>query len=169
MRLWLKFVLFLSSYTPLFLIISIRYYTVNNSLDLPLFLIILSIAANIIMYSYIRASKTNPSREVTVKRSINRTSDSLNYIITYIVGFIGLQFGIGDLFTLLILIGVIFIVVIRSNLILINPILNIVGYSFYGIEVEGGGNIVVITKKDLKDGDKLIIKLINNGVYLQGD
>lgn len=172
MRFWLKCILFLSSYTPLFLIIGIRYYSINysltNSIYVLLILVALSIISNCIMFYYIYFHKNFTSKTVTIKGSVNRTSDSLNYIMTYIVGFLGLQFGLADLVTLFILMFVIFVVVIRSNLILINPILNLVGYKFYGVDVSDRGNIIVITKKDLKVDDKIEIRLINNGVYLGG-
>lgn len=104
---------------------------------------------NLIGIPIFRLTRGGTKSTFTIKKSINRTSDALNYIIAYIIAFLGFRFELWqDWVSLFILLAVIFFVYVHSNLIFVNPLLNICGYKIYDIEVVESGSIVLITKRN---------------------
>ncbi|MEM3858330.1 MAG: hypothetical protein QW478_02855 [Candidatus Micrarchaeaceae archaeon] len=127
------------------------------------------IIINLIWIPVFRIAKGWTKKTLTVKKSINRTSDALNYIIAYIIAFLGFQFDKWqDWVALIILLTTIFFIYIHSNLIFVNPLLNIWGYKIYDVEVMERGHLVVITKKSiLKEDEKIQLKSLSDNIYLE--
>lgn len=167
---WVKLLLFISAYTPLLLIFVLRY------VDFPSicfwFFVSSILLINLIWIPIFKIAKGWPITEFTVEKSMNRTSDALDYIVAYIIIFLGFQFRVWqDIATIIILLIVIFFIYIHSNLIFINPILNIFGYKIHDVEVQVGGkiktNIILITKEfKMTSGEKLFAKQMSDNIYL---
>jgi hypothetical protein len=102
-----------------------------------------------------------------VKKSVNRTSDALNYIIAYIVTFLGFKFNTWqDYLSLTILLVIIFFIYVNSDLIFVNPLLNVIGFKIISVEVKEGGEIILITKNStIKSDDKIFVKNITDNIY----
>lgn len=172
MRVWVKFSLFISAYTPLFLIIILKYIDFNfiNPCSITIILIysIPIIISNLIWIIIFKITKEWTKQTFTVKKSVDRTSDALNYVIAYIIAFIGFQFiKWQDWVSFIILLIVICFIYINSNLIFVNPLLNVFGYKIYDIEVEEGGNIILITKKkSIKINEKIKMRFLSDNIYL---
>lgn len=167
MRYWVKILLFVSAYTPLFLIFILRYidfHTIYFWISVTILVII-----NLIWIPIFKMTKGWTKNTFTVKTSVNRTSDALNYIIAYIIAFLGFQFDLWqDWASLIILLVVIFFVYIHSNLIFVNPLLNIGGYKINDVEAVEGGNLVLITKRNtLRKDEKIEVKNITDNIYLE--
>lgn len=143
--------LFLTSYTPLFLLIALRYTLIKREylvfgglcLDgivmclkifwLPVTLFSVSILALLCCQSFLTKldSDAKNGNTVKVEKIENRNSESLGYIATYIIPFISTNGeDIVEIITFLFLIIIIYGVYIRSNMVLINPVVNL-RYSIY--------------------------------------
>jgi len=167
MKFWVKILLFISAYSPLFLIFIVRQIDFNTFYFWTGIFILVII--NIIWIPTFQIAKGWTKSRFTVKKSVNRTSDALNYIIPYIIAFLDFQINKWqDWATLIILLLVIFFVYIHSNLIFVNPLLNICGYKIHDVEVIESGYFVIITKKNiLKAGEKIHVKNLSDNIYLE--
>lgn len=167
MRFWVKILLFISAYTPLFLIFILQ-YTDFHTRYFWIFVSVL-VFINLIWIPIFKKTKGWTISEFTVKKSFNRTSDALNYIIAYIIAFLGFQPDKWqDLISLILLLMVIFFIYIHSNLIFVNPLLNIFGYKIHDVEVMEGGNIVLLTKKNqLKVDENIEVQNMSDNIYLE--
>ena len=167
MKLWVKGALFISAYTPLLLILILKYL---NPSDFIFFIcIFLLILVNLIWIIIFKITRSWTSSTYTVKKSINRSSDALDYIIAYVITFLGFEFKTWqDITSIFILLIVIFFVYVHSNLIFTNPLLNIFGFKIQQVEVQEGGEMVLITKKfNLKKGDKITVKNMSDNIFLE--
>jgi len=167
MRFWVKILLFISAYTPLFLIFILRYIDFNTLYFwIGIFVLIV---VNLIWIPVFRIAKGWTKNRFTVKKSINRTSDALNYIIAYIIAFLGFQFDKWQDWTaLIILLTVIFFIYVHSNLIFVNPLLNICGYKIHDVEVIESGHLILITRKNiLKENENIQVKNLSDNIYLE--
>lgn len=161
-------ILFISSYSFLFIIIAIRYLDTHPYQSVIVLIIVFSSFAFLTQSWEIYKGRSN--RSFFVENVVDNTSETLTYLIPYIIAFLGLQLTKWqDIFSFLILLGIVFVVYIRSNLILMNPILNAIGYKFYKVKIGTGPDILIITKKDLKAGITIKTKRISKGLYLLGD
>jgi Flagellar biosynthesis/type III secretory pathway lipoprotein len=149
-----QFVLFATSYIPLFVLIALRQISENSSFlvwggfyfdsiilcfqkfGLSILSIIISIVGYIgYMWTFQNLEKVSPNGDnVTVLNVDNKNSESIGYIATYIVPFLFQSFnGWYESFALIFLMVIIYRIYINSNLILINPILSFT-YSLFEIE-----------------------------------
>ncbi len=84
--------------------------------------------------------------QINVKKLKDKTSNALNYVIAYIIAFIGFEFQTWqDWVIFLLLIFIIFTIYTNSNLIFINPILNLIGYKIYKIITLDDSSIIILS------------------------
>lgn len=184
-----KFVLFATSYLPLFVLISLRQFSENYSylhwggfnfdaiifcmqrFGLSIILIIISVIGILgckFLFKNLKLLSPNGDN-VTVCKIDNKNSESIGYIATYIVPFLFQSFnGWYELVALLFLLLIIYRIYINSNLILINPILSF-KYSLFEIEYQQQSgkikNGLIITRDKLLEEDG-IIKIYEIGFKL---
>jgi hypothetical protein len=175
MRKGIKFILFLSSYTPLFIILIIKNINFdklsiikNNLFVISLFILI--IVSNYALKLSIDQIKDMSPKSIEVKNVSQKTGDTLNYLVTYIIPFITLDSNsirnITSLGVLLFFMGIIYT---NSNLIYTNPILNLFGYKIYEVIDKNDNLIICISKKKYIKIDKpLKITNFSGNVYLEG-
>lgn len=174
MRIWLKLILFFSSYSPLFLIIAIlnvKLKDIHKVQDITsqdkIFLIISMLALfmlpnAILFYLIKRVRLFQPIKEKT-DSFINKNSDVMNYIVTYLIPFLSFNFDkLNQTIAFTILILVLAIVYIHSNIFYINPILIIFGYKIYEIN----DKFIVITKFKVKRNGRLKLYRIHDKLYV---
>jgi len=166
LRDYIKWLLFLSSYIPLYLILllfawksnwTIFYILVSLITITVIVLLIVLKALNSLQKTFIKVKKVDP-----------KNGEFIGYIFTYIFPFLSSNFDdvkyIIAMVVFFLLIGLMYV---RSNLIYTNPVLNLLGYSLYEIEDHKENKMVLITKEpDLRK--EANIKVINIGkkVYL---
>lgn len=151
-----EFVLFITSYIPLFILIIFRQVSENidflnwgglNNESLKIFfgkfgfsfsLIIVSIFGLIgcrILFSNLRKNINN-GENITLTDVRNRNNESIGYIATYIIPFIFQSFNTWyEIFAFIFLMIIIYRIYVNSSLILINPVLSF-KYSIFEIEYE---------------------------------
>lgn len=183
-----KLILFLTSYSPLFVCIIVRQLYYNRSflhfagfnktgilcllqkfgLSIFLgFLLALVILGTIIFIKNLRSISKN-GNNVTVKSISNKNAESIGYIATYIIPFLFQSFDkLGDIIPLLILLIIIYRIYVTSSLLLVNPVLNC-RYSLFEMEYEEKGDIkqglMISPFRDIYESDN--IKIFNIGYKL---
>ena len=172
MKLKIKFILFLSSYFPLFLILMVK-----NWFNLWFTLIVLAIGVLCVLTWIIvfHMAKRRTAEKYVVLRTENRTKDSLNYIIPYIISFMNIDLRQWqDLTGLTILLLILFAVYVNSNLIYINPVFSIFKYKIYYAEVKKPymksmqQEVMVITKNNrLPKSREITLKEIDKEVFME--
>jgi hypothetical protein len=133
-RPWARVFLFLSSYSPLFLIFGIL-----NGWDSWISAIFYAIAAVsvVALYAYWLTLDATPY-SFKVKSVSSRDSDVMAYIVSYLVPFLTVSFtDVAGAVSFVVFIVVIGIIYVSSNMVYINPILNLRGYHLFEVESEG--------------------------------
>ena len=161
---WVYWVLYLSSYAPLFVIFAIRnlsdWVVVAATLGLAL-------SASLMLLVVIRGrGRINPE-QLTVEVLSSRGTDVAAYVTTYLIPFVfDSAAGPRDWASLALLIVTVGVVYVRSRLIYVNPLLGIAGYRVFEIKMESGQVAAVIARSYLRDGPLRAHRLAD-GVLLE--
>ena len=183
-----KLILFLTSYSPLFVCIIVRQLYYNRSflhfvgfdkidilcllqkIGLSIFLGFLLVFVTLLTIIFIKnlRSISKNGNNVTVKSISNKNAESIGYIATYIIPFLFQSFDeLGDIIPLLILLIIIYRIYVTSSLLLVNPVLNC-RYSLFEMEYEEKGEIkqglMISPFRDIYESDN--IKIFNIGYKL---
>lgn len=184
--------LFCTSYTPLFalmivrligknwgvyrfggwnpeaLLLYARQYGFSTALAVP---IVFGLIGTRLFISGVGESATTNGHPVTIRDVENKNAYAIGYIGTYIIPFLFQDYSsFVEILSIAFLLTVIYFIYINSNLLIINPVLNI-WYSLYqvtfidtlgGIEKKG---LIITKEKYLKEGDKLLFKDIGPKLY----
>ncbi len=177
-QIFIKLMLFLYSYIPLFIILLIRdliirYENVKvnfniknihlNLNDLVFILVIIIIVSSMIMVERVlKNEKKSNSRQYKVINYENKAYDYfLNYTATYIFSLVGIRFNsLVDVVTFSIYIFIVGYIYVTNDLMYLNPTLNFRGYKIYQMEFENQQALktVIVDKKcEIRKGIKLII------------
>jgi|TergutMp193P3_1026864.scaffolds.fasta_scaffold45819_3 hypothetical protein len=188
-----KLSLFISSYFPLFLIIILRQIEQNMSflsfggINLPAFKLLLSkfgisiilslasIFGLIGLYSFMKNMKDltrDNGHEFVVAKIQNKNTESIGYVATYLLPFVFQTYSsLFDIFQMILLLSVMYIIYTHSNLIVVNPLINF-KYSLYEIEyynikspdVKRNG-IFIINCHYLEKDDNLFARKLNANLF----
>lgn len=164
---FIRILLFLSSYFPLFLIFTIQNYKkFGNKALVPVVIGTTSLIGISIFMRWVRGSADRREVVVSVQR---KDSEVMSYIVTYIIPFIGIDLSsFANLFSLLLFFIMLMIIYINTNLIHINPMLNMVGYHVYEIENSSGEIQTIISRKSrLVNKDKLRLVMIGDNLFME--
>jgi hypothetical protein len=135
-NIFIRGMLFLSSYFPLILIISIL--LLPKQLVLAIILFTVSFIGVVITGLYLLiARRTLAVTQEKLTDFEKRDTDVIGYIVGYLLPFITLPFDdVYHLAALFVFLTVLLIVYINSNLIYINPMLNMLGFHLYEVDLE---------------------------------
>lgn len=182
--------IFISGYTPLFLIMMIKDITGINwqsyqfesttfgldKFDYPvgLFvknpsvvwgLVIVSVISLLMLWYVLKNITANPF-EITITKAKSRSSEVVNYTIPYMISFVAFDLSKWqDLLSLILFLGILCLLSIRSQSIFINPILAALGYGLYDCNFNENGKAkecVMLSPKDLTATDSVKYKKLNN-------
>ncbi len=165
---WFKIILFVSSYFPLLIIFSIKYWGYFNHIFsyAMIGLVVVSCGLTSCMIQQANSISGNAHKIVSVD---NQASEALNYLYAYVIPF--LSFSLDDkseIVSICIFISITAIIYIKSNLFYINPFLNLLGYNSLKVNLEDR-SIYVISKQDIfniRKQDIINIIHINGNLYL---
>lgn len=177
-----KILMFLSSYSPLYIfIITLNYdledvktslyrLTVPKAIvkgDIILYiLLVLIIISNLMLYVLVVRSKKS-SETIKIKKIENGNDKVLDYILAYIVSFMTTNFAeivtndskvIITAILIQLLLGYLYC---KSNMLYINPVLNVIGYDIYLVDTPN--NKVILLTKDKKFYKKVKDDVNTNG------
>ncbi|EAS44794.1 hypothetical protein C9J48_23955 [Photobacterium profundum] len=189
-RLVSSIAIFISGYTPLFLIMIIKdikdfvwyektletpffwvsnikipyWVTVTNS-DVVITLIILSIIS-LLLLGYVLGNITKDPFDITVISAKCRSSEVVNYTIPYMISFVAFDLSKWqDIFSLALFLSVLCLLSIRSQSVFINPILAAIGYGLYDCSYNEGDQVkecVMLSRNDLLANTKEKFVKLNN-------
>ena len=133
--LFVRCLLFVSSYFPLAVIFCILLWEKHTLLAVLILLIGFTGVVVLLFYFLLIVPKRTQSHEVIVTLE-RHDGDVLSYVASYLVPFVSIDFNTAQVWALLVFFVVLLIIYVNSNMIYINPMLNILGYHLYGITIE---------------------------------
>jgi hypothetical protein len=105
------------------------------------------------MLLYLRAIQKFGGQKVTVAAFQKRDAEAMAYIVTYVIPFLAIPFSDWRQSTsFAIFFGVLGILYINSNMIYINPMLNLCGYHLYEVTRDDGSVHSLITRRRIHHG-----------------
>lgn len=186
--LWYKVMLLFSAYTPLFLILFVKFFDFKNTYSFflylkrlqlnqlfntelynyllsmsSLFMFVISILCSLyIRFEIQQTLKKEIARiDIHIKTIHSRDKDVLVYLVTYILPLLSLSTNtINDFLIFIILIILIFWLSIFSDLLYINPLLFILGKRLYEIE-STNRKYLIITDKNHTSNIRIGKKIIS--------
>ena len=160
LRSYIKLVMFITSYIPLYIVLAIEQFTQIYTL---LFLVFVSIISLVTLLLTIHtASRIAGFPDIGIKRIHRSGEDAILYLLTYIIPLVSLQYNsfAANLAVLFIFLTIGYLY-IKADLIYINPILNILGYNTYIGNTEQDNNFHIKTEESVI----IISKRKANAVY----
>lgn len=151
-----QFALFVSSYSPLFILIIIKQVSTNldclnwggfNKAALYIFFSKFGLSAFLLLVAFIGwigiyrtlsniQDVAKNGFPVTLKSVSNKNSESIGYIATYLIPFLFQSFNsFYECFSVIFLLAIIYKIYVNSSLLIINPLLSM-KYAIYEIEYE---------------------------------
>lgn len=166
--------LFISAYFPLFLILAVKDFDFEKTHKLEhttavYIMLGIGLLSIVVLFSILKfISRGNMPVEITDVN--NRSVDLINYTIPYILSFFGFDLSkCEDIISLTIFLIIMFVLTLTSKSLFLNPILAFVGYGLYDIEYEFNSkrtSIAVLSKFDIKKGEKYYLKSLTRFLYL---
>jgi hypothetical protein len=142
-----RLILFLSSYTPLFVIIGIKTFSASRPAGVGL--VAIGLLAGGAMLALLAWSRTINVTPVKVLTATSASEDVVAYLFTYILPVLGVSTnGAADIFALVILFITIGLVFMNSNLGLVNPMLAGAGFHLHRIETPGKSRYIMLSRHD---------------------
>lgn len=138
--------LFLSSYSLLFIALTIKYQFDNFT-----WVFIISAILGIIASIIITKTKINPDcREVI--NIVSKNDQVLSYLVSYLLPFLGFDLTkCNDFIALIIIFLTIGILYIKADLIYINPFLLLLGFNIYEAQFKNGSKRILISRKSVNE------------------
>jgi hypothetical protein len=167
------FALFLSSYSPAWLILAVRSFQHSTALFwLSIGLAIVSAVAFLI---FIRVARQGGPFRGSVTEVEPRDTELAAYVATYLLPFV-VVFGatIQDVLALGLFIFFIGLLWVNSGMIYLNPLLILVGYHVYVVRITPVGgtratlsaNFMLSHQENLRPGDEVLVDRIGRGVLI---
>lgn len=173
-RLITAVLLFVSAYSPLFVILAVKDFDFTRSytFDHPISIFVLlglSALSVILLFAVIGSIKRG-NMPVTVIAVRNRSVDLINYTIPYIVSFFGFDLSkVEDIFSLSIFLLLLLLLSVKSKSVFMNPILLLGGYNLYDLDYEYDGKqstAIVISRHEMSSGERYYIRSLTRFQYL---
>lgn len=173
LRNFAKVILFITAYLPLSIIMLIKYYRAGTIVMLTTgFLLLLSFICCFIVIQILEETEKTEGKIYEVVTIEDQSQLSLNYLFTYIIPFITMTLDdISNLITIGIFIFITMVIYVNSNLLYMNPFLNICGYSILKVSLKnecGVYSYMLITKnknKYIRTGQDIIISPFNEDIF----
>lgn len=148
---------FVSSYTPLWLLIAIKYIRKDKEFDIielltsnrvSMVMLLVALLSSYATYRYIilvqkgnKNVQTNCREYVYSRNQSKEALVSMEYLVTYIIGLIGFNFNYKrEILMFVIFIFMFLYMYIKYNLFYMNPILEILKYNIYRAELFDASN-----------------------------
>lgn len=173
-RAWVNVGLFLSSYIPLWLAMSLKTHTATYTVSgvaLPwvsLGFLLLSVGSWLVLREAISVRKTREPKFRDIESYRSRHDLLTSYLIAYIFPFINLNYTNWESWLIFLLFFLTLAAIqIRSTHLHVNPVLAALGYDIYEIEDGSRGTNLLVAEKEV-DLEQESIKAVelSNRVYL---
>ncbi len=164
----IRSMLFVSSYFPLALIFFVLFLREQPVWAIAA-LALGSLGLIILLLFFLRFAPRLGAFQEKVTGMQRRDGDVMSYIASYLIPFVALPFGGWQQGVALLLFFIVLgIVYVNSNLIHVNPMLNLMGYHLYEITVENSQvPHALITRHRVALGETLHLIDIGDGIFLE--
>ena len=161
-----RLLLFLSSYFPLSLIFF--FVLLGEHPLVAAGTLLCGVVGLVWMLIYLRAVQRLGGVQVTISGFQTRDAEAMAYIVTYIIPFLAIPFGgWREGIALSIFFVVIGILYVNSNMIHINPMLNLFGYHLYEVTLEDGDVQSLVTRRRIRYRETLIAVRLGDEILLE--
>jgi len=172
-RIFTAILFFISAYSPLFIIFSVKDFdfkcTFNFNHPLAIYILLGVTAISIILLFGTISKIKRGDMCVDVVTVKNRSIDLINYTIPYMLSFFGVDLSKPeDVISITIFLLIMLLLTITSKSVFLNPILALVGYGLYDLEYKFDGKIystVAICKYELYSGERFYIRSLTRFLY----
>lgn len=172
-KIFTAILLFMSAYSPLFLILAIKDFDFEQNINFkhPISIYtLLGITIISVILLFLTVRKINKGNmPITIKSVKNRSIDLINYTIPYIVSFFGFDLSkTEDIISLFIFLLLMLLLTIKSKSVFMNPILLLAGYNLYDLDYEFDGKLystIVISKYDMRANETYYIRSLTRFLY----
>ena len=167
-RLFVRCMLFFSSYCPLMLIFSILSWRTQ-----PLWaigILTLGLISLLVTFLYIsRRERKGGVSQAKITAVEKRDENVVGYIASYLIPFVTFPLDKPEqIAALLVFVAVLLVLYINSNMLYINPMFNLVGYHLYQITIESDQmSHYLIARQGIKPNKMLYFVEISDNVYLE--
>lgn len=165
-------IIFISAYSPLALILSVKDFNIEEmwfSNPITSIIILVIGVISIVVLNYV-ISDSNYGHRVKIKKISNKSNALINYTIPYMISFFGFDMGkTTDLIAFILFMCLLCLLTIRTQTIFINPILAFKGYGLFDVTYLENDSIkegVFITKTQLEVEKSYLIEKVSNFTYL---
>ena len=165
--------LFISAYSPLFLILAVKDFDFQHThclrhpVGVGILLGLSALSVALLMYTVRMMPAGN--KKVTVLRVQTRSADLINYTIPYIVSFFAFDLAkLDDVISLAIFLLLLLLLTIRSKSVFMNPILLLFSFNLYDIEYVFDGKeqtTIALSKIELRVGQRYDIRSLTRYMY----
>jgi hypothetical protein len=167
---FIRGMLFFCSYFPLTLIICILLFGKWPLWAIALFFGIVGIGSLLATWLYFSLMRRRAY--VEQKKVIDfasRDAEVMSYIASYLIPLVTFPLGTAQqIAVLFVFIVVLFIIYVHSNMIYINPMLNVAGYRLYEVEIEHSKRPhYYIARKPLERDQEIRFVRLSNDIYLE--
>jgi len=161
-----RFLLFLSSYFPLALIFFSLFVAKHRWLAVAILFI--GTCGLLGMYLYLRYAGRLAPIQIKVAAVQRLDPEAMSYIVSYVIPFLAVPFGGWEqgvaLSIFFLVLGVLYV---NSNMIHINPMLNLTGYHLYEVTLENGGVHSLIAHRRVLRGATLYVVKLGEDILLE--
>src|SRR5579872_6935425 len=156
-----RFLLFLSAYFPLSLVFCGVY--LKDHRNLALFCLLFGVLGLAGLRRYMTSAQTLAPLRVRVENVQRREMDVVRNLLAYLLPFLAIAFSdwlrAASLGIFFFIVGFVYV---RSNLVHVNPILNLCGFRIHEIKLEGGGTHSLLSRRQIGRGDSLLVVKLGN-------
>lgn len=163
-----RILLFLSSYLPLFFILSVLLF--SKSWIVSAACAAICAIGPLGLWGYVHRSRKRHQRKPACLRDYQRRdSEVMSYIASYVVPLATVSLDLlPQMFILITFLLVLLILYVNSNMIYINPLLNLFGFHLYEIEIEGSDlSRYYLARKRLIRNETIYYVHISDEVWLE--
>ena len=166
-NLFVRCMLFVSSYFPLMVIFSILLFYKNLPAAIVIFVV--GLVSLVVLGGYFRqtaSTKTLYVHKVTGLQK--RDGDIMSYIASYLVPFVTFPLdGWQQIAAIIVFLLVLLIVYVNSNMIYINPMLSLAGYHLYEVSINNGNVLhYLITRYEVELEQPIRYVRMSDGIFL---
>lgn len=150
--------LFLSSYLPLGLVVAVLYWDKQRVFGLGVLSVCLVGLLGALLF--LRGANKSAALTIGVTKLQRKDSEAMAYIVSYIVPFLAFPEDSWQKWTAMaIFFLVLAVLYVRSDMIHINPILNLFGYYIFEATLQDGETVALISKQPrIKSGELRVSK-----------
>jgi len=169
-----SFVLFLSAYSPLMVIMAIKDFSFSaaylfQSPSTTGILVFVAVGSSVITLLTVRSADNG--LPVVVTKAANKSGDMFGYTIPYMLSFMRVELGDWQtLLSLMLFLSVLFIMAYRTQTVFINPVLALAGYMLIDCTFKRDNKEVqamVVTKEPISVGDSITLEQLSHYLYIR--